>query len=154
MKTGTTPLCSHLIRALRDIPRDDLNEIREIGVVTIQWSPANMQHTLGWDTLEVRRRLSAATIMYKAVDNQTHLTFPTSVVPAHRSNRSNHPYKFWPTFASTNAYKFSFFPLVIPLCNDLPNSAVNAESVTALQMYALPIIRQYFNAMLTFICCK
>ena len=37
-----------------------------------------MQHSLGWDILEVRRHLSAATIMYKAVHNRTHLTFPTS----------------------------------------------------------------------------
>ena len=51
-----------------------------------------MQHSLGWDTVEVRRHLSAATIMYKAVQNRIHLTFPRSVVLAHGSNRSNHPY--------------------------------------------------------------
>ena len=50
-------------------------------------------------------------------------------------------------FASTNAYKFSFFPLVIPFWNDLPNSAINAESVSAFQGNALPTIRQYYNAM-------
>ena len=33
-------------------------------------------------------------------------------------------------------HKFSFFPLVIPLWNDLPNSAVNAESVIAFQANA------------------
>ena len=106
-----------------------------------------MQHLLGWDTPEVRQHLSAATIMYKAVHNRTHLTLPTSVVLAHGSNRSNHPHKFRHIFARTNAYKFSFFPLVIPLWNDLPNSAVNAESVTAFQANALPTIRQYYNAM-------
>ena len=90
-----------------------------------------MQHSLGWDTLEVRRHLSFATIMYKAVHNRTHLIFPTSVFLAHRSNRPSHPYKFRHIFARTNAYKFSFFPLIIPLWNDLPNSAFNAESVTA-----------------------
>ena len=88
-----------------------------------------------------------STLMYKAVHNWTHLTFPTSVILAHRSNRSNHPYKFRHIFACTNAYKVSIFPLVIPFWNDLPgdlpNSAVNAESVTAFQMNALPIIRQY-----------
>ena len=48
------------------------------------------------------------------------------------SNHSNHPYKFSHIFSRTNAYKFSFFPLVIPFWNDLPNSAANAES------YCLP----------------
>ena len=106
-----------------------------------------MQHSLGWDTLEVRRHLNAATIMYKAVHNWTHLTFPASVTLARRSNRSDHPHKFRHIFARTNAYKISVFPLVIPLWNGLPNSAVNAESVTDLQANALPSIRQYCNAM-------
>ena len=106
-----------------------------------------MQHSLGWDTPEVRRHLNAATIMYKAVHNRTHLTFPATVTLAHRSNRSKHPHKFRHIFARTNGYKFSFFPLVIPLWNGLPNSAVNAESVTDFQANALPSIRQYCNAM-------
>ena len=110
-------------------------------------SVTSMQHSLGWDTPEVRRHLNAATIMYKAVHNWTHLTFPASVTLAHRSNRSNHPHKFRHIFARTNAYKFSFFPLVIPFWDGLPNSAVNAESVTDFQANALPSIRQYCNAM-------
>ena len=63
------------------------------------------------------------------------------------SNRSNHTHKFRHIFARTNGYKFPFFPLVIPLWNGLPNSAVNAESVTDFQANALPSIRQYCNVM-------
>ena len=33
-------------------------------------SVSSMQHSLGWDTPEVCRHLSAATIMYKAVHNR------------------------------------------------------------------------------------
>ena len=71
---------------------------------------------LGWDTLEVRRHLSAATMMFKAVHNETRLTFPASVTLVHRGNRSNHPHKFRRIFARTNAYKFSFscFPTCYP----------------------------------------
>ena len=47
-------------------------------------SVTSMQHSLGWDTLEVRRHLNTATIMYKAVHNWTHLTFPASVTLAHK----------------------------------------------------------------------
>ena len=87
--------------------------------------------------------------MYKVVHNWTHLTFAASahVTLAHRSNRSNHPHKFKHIFARTKPYKFSFSPLVMPLWNGLPNSAVNAESVTDFQANALPSIRQYCNAM-------
>ena len=107
-------------------------------------SVTSMQHSQGWDTLEVRRHLNAATIMYKAVHNWTHLTFPASVTLAHRSNRSNHPHKFGHIFARTNAYMFSFFfSLVVPLWNGFLNSAVNAESVTDFRANALPSIRQY-----------
>ena len=80
-------------------------------------------------------------MMYKDVHNQTHLTFPASVTLTHRSNRSNHPHKFRHIFACT------FFPAVIPLWNGLSMAAVNAESVTAFQVNALPTIRQYCNAM-------
>ena len=91
----------------------------------------SMQQSLGWDTLEVRRHLSAATMMFKAVYNQVHLTFPASVSLVHSGNRSKHPHKFRHSFAHTNAYKCSFFPRVIPFWNSLSMSAANAESVTA-----------------------
>ena len=110
-------------------------------------SVTSKQHFLGWDTLEVRRYLGAATMMYNAVQNQTRLTFPASVTLAHRSNRSNHPHKFRHIFVRTNAYKFSFFPVVIPFWNGLSVAAVNAESVTAFQANALPTIRQYCNTI-------
>ena len=43
--------------------------------------------------------------------------------------RANHPYKFMHIFANSNAYKYSFFPRVIPLWNSLPRDAVCAESI-------------------------
>ena len=78
-------------------------------------SVTSMQHSLDWDILEVRRHVNAATIMYEAVHNLTHLTFPASVTLAHRSNRSNHPHKFRHTFAHTNAYKLSPFGMAFPI---------------------------------------
>ena len=110
-------------------------------------SVTSMQYSLGWDTLEVRRHLNAATIMYKAVHNWTRLIFPASVTFAHGSNRCNHPHKFRHIFDRTNVYKFSFFPLVVTHWNGFPNSAVNAESVTDFQANASPSIRQYCNGM-------
>ena len=35
-------------------------------------SETSMQHSLGWDALEVRRHLSAATTLFKAAHNRTH----------------------------------------------------------------------------------
>ena len=111
------------------------------------FSVTSMQQSLGWNTLEVRRHLSAATMMFKAVHNQSHLTFPASVTLVYSGNHSNHPHKFRHIFARTNAYKFSFSARVIRLWNSLPMSAANAESVTAFETNALPTIRQYCKAM-------
>ena len=86
-----------------------------------------MQHSLGWETPEVRRHLSTATIMYKGVQNRTQLTFSTRVVLL---------------IEAPMLISFPFFHLLSPfIWNDLPNSAVHAESVTGFQTYALPIIR-------------
>ena len=41
-----------------------------------------MRETLGWETLECRRRLAAATILYKSVNNLIYLPIPDSVRPA------------------------------------------------------------------------
>ena len=86
---------------------------------------------------------------------QSCTTVHNRVTLAHRSNRSNHPHKFRHIFARTNASKFSFFPVVIPLWNGLSMAAVlNAESVTAFKTNALPTIRKHCNTMKIFICCK
>ena len=100
-----------------------------------------MRETLGWDTLECRRYLAAATTFYKSINNLIYLPIPNSVQSADPRTRSNHPHKFRHIASNTNAYKYSFFPRTIPLWNSLPNIAVTATSPEAFQAYALPIIR-------------
>ena len=46
--------------------------------------------------LKIFRCYHAANIMYKAVHNLAHLTFPPSVNLAHGGTHSSHPYKFRP----------------------------------------------------------
>ena len=107
-------------------------------------SMTSMQQSLGWDTLEVRRHLSAVTMMFKVVHNLNRLTLPASINLVHSCTRSNQPYKFRHIFAHSNAYKVSFFPRTIPLWNSLPMSAVNANMTAAVQSNAIPIIRSQF----------
>ena len=107
-------------------------------------SVTSMQQSLGWDTPEVLRHLSAVTMMFKAVHNLNRLTLPASVNLVHSGTQSNHTYKFRHIFVHSNAYKFSFFPRTIPLWNSLPMSAVNANTTAAFQSNAIPIIRSQF----------
>ena len=88
-----------------------------------------MRETLGWETLECRRRLAAATILYKSINNLIYLPIPDSVRPADPCTRLSHPYKLCHITTNTNAYKYSFFPRTIPLWNSLPVISVTATSL-------------------------
>ena len=65
-----SPFEKHHIKALEAVQRRAIrffcSDYSQFSSVT------SIEHSLGWDTLEVRRHLSAATIMYKAVHNRTH----------------------------------------------------------------------------------
>ena len=92
-------------------------------------SVTGMTHSLGWDSLEKRRYIDSVTLMYKVVHNLVLIPLPNSVQSSYSRTRANHPYKFMHIFANSNAYKYSFFPRVIPLWNSLPRDAVCAESI-------------------------
>ena len=110
-------------------------------------SVTSTQHSLDWDTLEVRRDLNTATIMYKAVHNWTHLTLPASVTLAH--GRLIEAIALTILISSDISLlapmhiSFLFPTCYPPLEWPSQLSAVNAESVTDFQANALPSIGQY-----------
>ena len=71
-------------------------------------SVTSIQQLLGCNALEVCYHLCTVTMMYKAVHNLVHLTFPPSVNLAYGDTLSTHPYKFRHISAHCDAYKFSF----------------------------------------------
>ena len=98
-----------------------------------------MTHLLGWDSLEKRRYIDSVTLMYEVVHNLVLIPLPNSVQSSYSRTRANHPYKFMHIFANSNAYKYSFFPRVIPLWNSLPRDAVCAESIRCFQAKLNPM---------------
>ena len=96
-----------------------------------------MLQSLGWDSLEKRSAQHSATIMYKAINNLVYLPFPDTVQPSFAKTRAKHPYKFMHIFANSNAYKYSFFPRVIPIWNSLPSVAVCADSIKSFQVNSI-----------------
>ena len=102
-------------------------------------SVTGMTHSLGWDSLEKRRYIDSVTLMYKVVHNLVLIPLPNSVQSSYSRTRANHPYKFMHIFANSNAYKYSFFPRVIPLWNSLPRDAVCAESIRCFQAKLNPM---------------
>ena len=82
------------------------------------------QTELGWDTLEQRRLKSVVTMGYKIVNNLVAVP-STQLKPNTRGTRGNGK-KFHQIYAGTNYYKFSFFPMLVPLWNTLPSNVVLA----------------------------
>ena len=109
-------------------------------------SVTTLRRDLGWETLHCRRHLAAATTFYKIVNHLVYLPIPPTVLPADSRTRSNHPYKFRHIAAQSDAYKYSFFPHIIPLWNSLPLTAVTAASPKSFQTHALPAIRDFYQA--------
>ena len=54
-------------------------------------SVTQMREALGWETLECRRYLAAATIFYKSINNLIYLPIPDSFRPADPRTRSKQP---------------------------------------------------------------
>ena len=74
-----------------------------------------MRQSLGWKTMESRRQLNAATMMFQGTNQEIHLFFPTPIKFADSQTRSNHPFKLKQTATHINVYKYSFFPHVISI---------------------------------------
>ena len=81
-------------------------------------SVSDMQSTLGWDSLDQRRKKAIATMGYKIVNRLVAIP-PTQLTPITRTTRGN-SIKFRQIPTRTNDYKFSFFPTLVTLWNALP----------------------------------
>ena len=127
------------IASIKAVQRDALRFVT--GDYSRYSSVTQVREALGWETLECRRHVAAATTFHKSINNLLYLPIPGSVLPADPRTRSKYPYKVRHIATNTNAYKYSFFPRTIPLWNNLPTTAVTATSPEAFQVYALPIIR-------------
>ena len=90
-------------------------------------SVTSMLNHLQWETLEQRRFKARVIMLYKV----THalVAIPSvQFVPVKVATRG-HQHKFIQIRARTNYYKFTFFPYVIPLWNQLPTDVATAPSL-------------------------
>ena len=116
------PHLKHLREAIEKIQR---RAVRYVCGIYEQKAPiTDTQTELGWDTLEQRRLKSVVTMGYKIVNNLVAVP-STQLKPNTRGTRGNGK-KFHQIYAGTNYYKFSFFPMLVPLWNALPSNVVLA----------------------------
>ena len=83
-------------------------------------SVTDMLHTLDWQTLEQRRSTAKLCMMYKIYHQIVAIQIPPYFQHQTRPTRHSHPLALRQIHTHTNAYKYSFFPLVVVQWNRLP----------------------------------
>ena len=99
-----------------------------------------MINNLGWEKLETRRLKARLTIMYKIKHELAAIPLP-AIVTAPIQSTPRHPHDYNNIYASTDAYKNSFFIRTVKQWNCLPQSIYSKESLlsfkAALDSYSL-----------------
>ena len=90
-------------------------------------SVSEMTTTLGWPTLEQRRKIFRTVMLYK-INNLVEVPTDGILVPSELQLRG-HTRKFLQLQCSVNAFSYSFFPQAIKLWNHLPQELTELESL-------------------------
>ena len=98
---------------------------REPGTVT------NILQSLGWPTLETRRKGARLILLYKILHGEAAVNIPEYVRRSATQTRQHHKDRFSRLSTSTDAYKYSFVPRTITDWNQLPETAIQAPSTEA-----------------------
>jgi hypothetical protein len=83
-------------------------------------SVTDMLHTLKWRRLDLRRIDSRLSLMYKITNQLVAIPIQDFLIPLTRQSRHFHPLSYRLISATTDYYKYSFFPRSIVLWNNLP----------------------------------
>lgn len=94
-------------------------------------SVTEMQQALGWRSLEDRRLSTCLTMFHKIVYCHVAVPLPSYIRKPIRQLRHSHSQSFIQLHSNTDAYKFSFFPAIIPLWNHLPSNVVSVAETSA-----------------------
>ena len=115
--------------------REDLEKVqrraaRYVCAVYVQKAPVtDMQKTLEWDTLEIRRCKSVATMGYKIVNRL--VAIPATQLNLAKDSTRGNGMAFIQISTFTNFYKYSFFPALVKIWNSLPADLVSAKDLDA-----------------------
>ena len=82
--------------------------------------------------LQERRNVQSLLIFYKILNNMVDVSLPDCMIPGSTQTRG-HNKKFIVIQSRIDAYKFSFFPRVISLWNNLPQDIVQAPTYEQFQ---------------------
>ncbi|KAK3096018.1 hypothetical protein FSP39_021991 [Pinctada imbricata] len=84
--------------------------------------------SLGWPTLETRRKGARLILFYKILNGEASVTIPDYIRRSDVQTRQHHKDRFSRLSTSTDAYKYSFIPRTIVDWNQLPEEVIQAPS--------------------------
>ena len=96
-----------------------------------------MKQELGWESLQARRKLSKATILYKSINNLVDVNIPLRESP-------NNPGKYIQIYRRTTTYLKSYVPDTIIIWNGLSAATRSAQSLQSFRLAAAAELYQKF----------
>lgn len=94
-------------------------------------SVTEMLKQLDWDTLELRKKKSRQTMLYKMHHNLVAIDQQKCLKPAGRYSRHTHRLSYKVPTSVTNYHQYSFFPTTIRDWNSLSLNFVEAQSINS-----------------------
>ena len=92
-------------------------------------SVTEMMQSLHWRRLNQRRIDNKLSLMYKSTHNLIAIPISDFLIPLVRPSRQYHPLSYRLTTATTDYYKFSFFPRAVFHWNNLPLETVACSTL-------------------------
>jgi len=108
----------------------------------IRDSISSMLLSLGWPSLQLRRKCARLVLMFKLLHNI--LVIPPDYLPTLSPvtiTRSSHDFKFFHYQPAIDCYKFSFFPRTVPEWNNLSLQILQEQTLDAFKKS----LYQYYN---------
>ena len=119
-------------------PNKDINRIENIQRKAARFvksdykqtsSVTSMMDELGWKPLHERRREQRLTPLFKIVNDLVAIPADQHIRYNNRTSRNRHSKQVKVESANSDIYKNSFFPRTIIDCNNLPQSAIDCDTV-------------------------
>ena len=93
-------------------------------------SVTELIETLGWDSLQLRRKQARLSLRYKLSNILMDINLENLLSRNHElRTRRSHVFKYKVPMAKIDTFKFSFFPRTIAEWNTLPSDVVNSSSL-------------------------
>ena len=113
----------------------DINMLEDVHkfaarIITKKWKDSypDLLNHLQWNTLQVRRQQQKLKLCYRILNSLSILPMSNFMPHPHPNPRIHHSKPLFKPYASTTAFKNSFYISTVPLWNSLPQSVIESSN--------------------------